>query len=320
MDARFSLARGHFDPLMNLRTHFSWEALFEGSHVDAEKVREIVILSIKGDSVAVRSSEEVELFSLPAHPVEGTVNLSSLGIDLAEFPPTLFAIGLGASGRYFCVIDVPKDQGEGVTWVPMRQHGPAFDDEVNAVLVAGFALAAWHRQTRFCAGCGHAVTPGSGGWTLECSECYRIEYPRQDPAIIVRVTDEEDRLLLAHNMAWDDQLWSLPAGFVDAGESPERTVIRELREEVGLEVGHLKPIGSQPWPFPRSMMLAYEATLLNDSPRTPTPDFVEIDEAEFFTREAYTQALTSGRMRPPGPTAIARTIIEEWFGGELPTP
>lgn len=208
----------------------------------------------------------------------------------------------------------------GARWVDVRRTGHLLDGDDSAVVLAAVALVRWHAQAPFCARCGRAVEVTSSGWTTTCPGCGTIEYPRQDPAVIMTVTDGEDRVLLAHNAAWRPHFWSLLAGFVEAGESLDRAVRREVLEEVGLQVGEVRFASAQPWPFPRSLMLGHHAKLVPGTPARPLPDGVEIDRARFFTREELEAAITSGEVEAPAPTAIARRLLEEWFGAPLPEP
>ncbi len=203
-------------------------------------------------------------------------------------------------------------------WMDLRRAGHLLGDDEAALATSATALAAWHGQALHCSRCGGLMRPGDAGWTRRCTACDLVEYPRQDPAVIMAVMDEEDRILLAHNVHWRPRFWSLVAGFVDAGETPERAVIREIHEEVGLEVIRPQYVASQPWPFPRSVMMAFTAHLDAASPRLPTPDGMEIEAARFFTREELRAAVASGDIEPPGPAAIARFMIEDWLGGPLP--
>lgn len=179
------------------------------------------------------------------------------------------------------------------------------------------SLARWHDLERFCGRCGNPVETIEAGWASRCTACQTIEYPRSDPAVIVRITDGLDRLLLAHNTAWAGARMSLPAGFVEAGETPRRAIEREMFEEVGLRVTDIEYLGAQPWPGPRSLMLAFAARVPTGV--EPRVDGQEIDHARFFTREDYERVLTEGEVVAPGPSAVAHAMISEWLGKPLPS-
>ncbi len=218
---------------------------------------------------------------------------------------------VGASSAADKELGVPENCD--IAWADLRHVAHLFSDDDSAVATSAVALDAWHRDSRFCTHCGSASSITDAGWTRTCGRCDHVEYPRQDPAMIVAVFDDEERLLLAHNVAWRPRVMSLIAGFVDAGEDPERTVIRELREEVGIEVDNVEFIGAQPWPFPRSTMIAYRARLAAQRLQVPRPDGIEIDRAHFFSRTELRARLADGSLELPSPTSVARAVIDDWL-------
>lgn len=234
---------------------------------------------------------------------------------------TSYTVGRTRDRVLHIAVVVPRgSEIPGGRWVDVRRSGHLLGGDDSAVVLAAVALVRWHVQTPFCARCGTRVTVTSSGWTTTCPGCGTIEYPRQDPAVIMAVTDGDDRVLLAHNAAWRPHFWSLLAGFVEAGESLDRAVRREVLEEVGLQVGEVRFSDAQPWPFPRSLMLGHHARLVEGTPVEPIPDGVEIDRARFFSRDELETAIRSGEVEAPAPTAIARMLLEEWFGAPLPEP
>lgn len=217
-------------------------------------------------------------------------------------------------------------KGNSVTrWESLRTVGHLLSDNDTQKALMATALAAWHDQMRFCPACGQHPEPWASGWVRRCLACGHMEYPRQDPAVIMTVVDRHDRVLLAHNRAWSHRRVSVLAGFVDAGEAPERAVIREVWEEVGLRVGEVETVATQPWPFPRSLMLGYHARLEEDDGKntglslaTPVPDGTEIEWAHFYSRDELVEAVHSGEIILPGPSTIAHGLLRRWFGGALP--
>lgn len=212
-------------------------------------------------------------------------------------------------------------------WDEFMFFGADLDDVESLLATQGVALASWHGRTKHCSACGGLLAPAGGGWTRKCADCDRTQFPHIEPAVIVSVLDPKDRLLLVHNKAWDARRMSLLAGYVDAGETPERAVSREVKEESNLDVECVKYLGSQPWPRPRSLMFVYEARVICDEgyewqPRragedlpcaTPMPDQIEVDRAQFFSRTQLRGALESGEVKVPGPASVAHKVIDSWL-------
>jgi NAD+ diphosphatase len=162
------------------------------------------------------------------------------------------------------------------------------------------------------------VQPVLGGWAQRCqneADGNRTLFPRIEPAVITAIVDVHDRLLVQHNKAWaDSRLFSVSAGFVEAGENLEHACRREAKEEVGVDVGEVRYLGSQPWPFPASVMMAFKGRANSTDIHV---DNVETEEARWVTREEYAGELAAGRIQAPGKATIARYMIEEWYGHEL---
>lgn len=179
------------------------------------------------------------------------------------------------------------------------------------------ALASWHRTHRRCPRCGEPTVPTQSGWVRRCDADGSEHYPRTDPAVIMAITDSDDRLLLARAPAWPENRRSVLAGFVEPGERLEAAVAREVAEEVGLRIDDIRYVGSQPWPFPASLMLGFTAR--TGDPRL-TIDDAEIVAAEWYTRESLRDAVASGTLGLPGRLSIARRLIEGWYGQPLTPP
>ena len=153
-------------------------------------------------------------------------------------------------------------------------------------------------------------------WTLSASDSGISRRTIVGPAVITAIVDHDDRLLLQHNSAWrNNGLYSVSAGFVEAGENLEHACRREAKEEVGIEIGELKYLGSQPWPFPSSLMMAFKGVAVTTDVHV---DGEETLQARWVTRDEYMSELVSGRMEAPGKATIARYMIEEWLGHDLP--
>jgi len=157
--------------------------------------------------------------------------------------------------------------------------------------------------------CGDPTVPAKGGWVRRCERDDREHYPRTDPAVIVAITDPEDRLLLAHASYWSPRRYSHLAGYVEPGESLEQAAHREVAEESGLVLTSLTYVASQPWPFPASVMVAYRATV--DDPALAL-DNDEITDAMWVSREELPSLVNDGTVILPPTGSVARSLLEDW--------
>lgn len=203
-------------------------------------------------------------------------------------------------------------------WVDLRGFAPHSNAREAGQATSAITLSIWHSRQRFCPTCGAAVRPALAGWAQRCTneaDGNRVLFPRVEPAVITAIVDGHDRLLLQHNAAWkDSRLYSVSAGFVEAGENLEHACRREAMEETGIKLGEVRYLGSQPWPFPASLMMAFKAHAITTDVRV---DGEETMTARWVTRDEYTAELIAGRMAAPGRATIARYMIEEWLGREL---
>jgi NAD+ diphosphatase len=197
-------------------------------------------------------------------------------------------------------------------WGNLRQLGSRLSDRDAGLFTEALGIVNWHASHGFSPRTGVATIPGKAGWVRVDPTNGREVFPRTDAAIIVGITDSRDRLLLGSNALWESNRFSLLAGFVEPGESLEAAVVREVFEESGLNVIDPVYLGSQPWPFPASLMLGFTARLDPAIESTLTPDGHEILELRWFTRDELREALSDILL--PGPTSIARSIIERWYG------
>ena len=212
--------------------------------------------------------------------------------------------------------DQARDIESDVTkWVSGRTSGHALGARDAGLLVEALALSNWHRSHRFSPLTGAATRHSDSGWVLVDEESGKEIYPRTDAAIIVLVTDSNDRVVLGSNAMWEAQRYSLLAGFVEPGESLEAAVLREVFEESGLVIKNPTYWGSQPWPFPASLMVGFRAELDEEASGALRPDGTEIIDLRWFSRDELEAALPTIAL--PGPTSIARQMIEDWFGRPL---
>ncbi len=194
----------------------------------------------------------------------------------------------------------------------LREAGPLLPVVEAELIAMAAALAAWHRVAQYCPTCGTHTNVSSGGTSRWCPSCEKDIFPRTDPAIIVAITDAEDRLLLARQGVWAAGRHSVLAGFVEAGEALEQTVHREVLEESGLQVEDVTYFGSQPWPFPRSIMLGFRARAVTTDIRV---DGEEIVSGRWFTRSELLEAVATGTVVLPGEASIAFRLIRNWLDG-----
>jgi len=200
-------------------------------------------------------------------------------------------------------------------WGSLRQLGSQLSDRDAGLFTEALGIVNWHASHAFSPRTGVATAPGKAGWVRVDPTTNAEIFPRTDAAIIVGVVDSHDRLLLGSNALWESNRFSLLAGFVEPGESLEAAVVREIFEESGLRIIDPVYLGSQPWPFPASLMLGFTARLDPAVESALTPDGNEILELRWFTRDELRASL--GEIMLPGPTSIARSIIERWFGGPI---
>lgn len=172
-------------------------------------------------------------------------------------------------------------------------------------------LAEWHASARYCGRCGSATAISDAGWKVVCSSCNSVQFPRVDPVVIMLITHGEN-VVLAHEPRFPEKMYSTLAGFVEPGEDMRTAVRRETREEIGIELGKVDFFGSQPWPFPQTLMLACTAEALDD---TLTIDRNEISDARWFGRSEVRDMLAGKHSRGlflPGGHAIAHALIRHW--------
>lgn len=238
-------------------------------------------------------------------------------IDAAGAPQDAERIFLGVEYgiAYFAVMSDAIDFSDEVTWRDLRSVGAELDDRDAGLMVTAVGLENWHRAHPMCSRCGTLTEIAAAGWVRRCPHDGHEHYPRTDPAIIVLVRDDQDRALLGRQARWEKGWYSTLAGFIEPGESAEDAVRREVAEESGVRVADVVYLGSQPWPFPSSLMFGYHAWATDT---TITVDGAEIAEARWFTRDELAAACADGSVSLPPTVSIARRLIERWYGADLP--
>ena len=225
--------------------------------------------------------------------------------------PSLDALGAGASldgaicigewrGRRTCYALALRDPEPppGSRGIGLRAVFGELGPEAFAMASRAAQLLTWDREHRFCGNCGTPTERAAGEPARVCPACDLHAYPRISPAIMVLITRGRE-VLLARNKRNTTGMFSALAGFVEAGETLEETIVREVREEVGVSVNDIRYFGSQSWPFPHSLMIAFTANYLSGD---VTPDGIEIEEARFFDVDALPQL-------PPAGLSIASRLI-----------
>jgi NAD+ diphosphatase len=310
-----ALSRGTVDRLTEKRTDQEWlDAAW------ADPGTRVLVVSDGQALVRIDDDSAALIFVPPGHAPEGTRFLLGQDADGTVY--------FGVSGPLLSALDGarPALLAPGGTTPPsppearamsLREVGTLLGDRDAGLLTHAVALANWHDTHTHCPLDGTPTVVGPGGHFTLCPKDGTEHFPRTDPAVIMLVTDPDDRCLLARNAAWPGRRVSILAGFVDPGESAEQAVIREVAEETQIKVTNVRYVGSQPWPMPRSLMLGFRA----DAPagQDIVVDREEIAEAYWFSRDELVAAIKAREIALPPPVSIARQIIEQWYGAPLPS-
>jgi NAD+ diphosphatase len=215
-------------------------------------------------------------------------------------------LGMDDSGTAYwgTVGELPKRLG--ARPLGLREVGAALSDLDAGLLVSLIALSNWHSTHTHCPRCGAATVVTQAGWSRRCVADESQHFPRTDPAVIVLIHDGGDRALLGRQPNWPRGRYSTIAGFVEAGESAEQAVHREVLEETGVVVADVIYRASQPWPFPCSLMLGYEAKAVGGHVEAVDQ---ELEDVRWFSREQ----LRRGEGAMPPNASIAYWLITGWL-------
>jgi len=221
----------------------------------------------------------------------------------------LFAIDLDALPRAALAAIT-----RGASVVALRNAGallPRHEGGLAAYLVS---LLNWHRGHRFCPNCGTTTAVGEAGYSRRCPSCGAVHFPRTDPVVIMLVVSRAG-LLLGRHANWPPLRYSVLAGYVAPGETLEEAVVREVREESGIEVYDPRYVASQPWPFPSSLMLGFEA---RSEGGDPVARDGELEDVGWFTLDTARAAVRgqSPELELPSPVSIAHLLIERWVAAQ----
>jgi NAD+ diphosphatase len=224
----------------------------------------------------------------------------------------LFALDLSAraetQGEALARLQVTESSA---FFVNLRSYQGQLTPEERGLLFYVRALMHWHASQRFCHVCSWPTRPEEGGHVMVCTNepCKTQIFPRSDPATIMLV-HKDGRCLLGRQPSWPEGIYSTLAGFVEAGETVEQAVVREVKEETGIDVTNLRYFGSQPWPFPQSLMLGFHAEAIN----TEIVCGPELAEVRWFDVDEANALMTRLNLRYPHLDTIARRLIRAWLG------
>jgi NAD+ diphosphatase len=269
------------------------------------------LLPLHGLKPSVRHSSAVSLFWQSVAPWHSLIDDGN----------TLILLGLRDGQAYFALDATPVEPppGDGVVTMDARAVAPMIDSGEAAILAEARSLIDWHARHRFCAQCGTPSVAASGGWVRHCPNCKAHHFPRVDPVVIMLAVKGE-RCLLGRGRRRPGARFSCLAGFMEPGETPEEAVRREILEESGIEVGRVRYLGSQPWPFPSSLMMGFLAEALSEE---ITIDPEELAEARWFGRDEVRAMVERSRSDDPipglatlpPPLAIGHQIARRWAFG-----
>lgn len=241
-----------------------------------------LLIKIIGEEFSIPRLEDIRLLSLtPA---------SRLYLGRLDTVPC-FEAELSACGQ------LPEEY----VFVNPRELYGSLDDELFSLALRAYHLMTWDRNSRYCGRCGTKTTLSETEHAKACPHCGMTAYPKISPAVIVAVT-KGDKLLLARNANFRGKFYSTLAGFVEPGETLEGCVMREIREEAGIEVKNIAYFGSQPWPFPDSLMVGFTAEYAGGELR---PDEKELSAAAWFGADNLPEL--------PGKLSIARALIDSFI-------
>ena len=240
--------------------------------------------------------------------VDDSRNPPELVLDAPSRLPSGERLFLGeADGIAYFAVAAPLPQPPpGARPLGLRDVGAVLDDRQAGLLTHAVAVANWHASHRRCPRCGGETRGVAGGSIRRCPADASEHFPRVDPAVIMLVHDGDDRVVLGRAPSWPAGRFSILAGFVEPGESLEQAVAREVAEEVGLAVTDIRYLGSQPWPFPSSLMLGFTARAAYGDLR---PDPAELAEAYWFRR----QDIRDGKADTPPAVSIAHWLLHRWL-------
>jgi NAD+ diphosphatase len=259
------------------------------------------VIGASADSVLITDEPAPRLLR---RPLEGRVN---------PYQPILLGIEDGRP-LFGADLDDPEAQHEvtqtGVgRLVTLREAGSLLAQPEGGLAAYLVALLNWHRTHRFCARCGGPTRIADAGLSRRCTTCKASHFPRTDPVVIMLV-EHDGHVLLGRRLGWSEARYSVLAGFISGGETPEEAVLREVHEESAIIAHSPRYMGAQPWPFPSSLMLGFEA---GSAGGEPLPQPGEMLDVRWFSLDEVTAAQRGeSDVLLPGNVSIARLLIDAW--------
>ena len=280
----------------------------------AERLRALpssrVVLVGDGQEVAV--SGEGAVAFVPVAAVPDGAELTFLGLDSSQ--GAVFAYDAAGAPPAAASGAPAIAAGRDLAFVPLRTLAGELESGEAALAAYAVAMIGWHRVTALLRALRQRHRDEAAGHRRRCPVCGLIQFPRTDPAITMLV-QSGDRCVLSRRAGAPANRWSALAGFVEPGETPEEAVVREAREETGVEVVSVEYVTSQPWPFPQALMIGFWAFAApagdGDPPLTPDP--AELVEARWWRRDELASALTAGAIILPPPGTIGNYLISTWL-------
>jgi NAD+ diphosphatase len=250
-----------------------------------------------GPEQQVALTPEGTLALEPLTRLPGDAQLTLLGVDPSV--AAIFAVDAAGAGLEAC-------------FVALRELAAELDASEAALAAYAVGMVGWHRVTGYCGRSGHATVVELGGHRRRCPGCGLVHFPRTDPAVTMLVT-AADRCLLSRRRGAPERRWSALAGFMEPGETPEQAVVREAREETGIEVVSIRYVASQPWPFPAALMIGFWAFADPDDEAALRPEPDELVDVRWFPRHELRGAVSEDRIVLPPPGSIGNYLISTWL-------
>ncbi len=287
---------------------FAGTTLDRAAHLrdDADRLRQLpsarAVLVGPEQEVALNETGTLSLIPLTALPQDAA--LTFLGLDASR------------AAVFACDVLTYRTPQDG--FVSLRALMADFNPADASLGAYAVGMVGWHRVHRHCGRCGHTTEVEQAGHRRRCPNCGLLQFPRTDPAVTMLV-QSQDRCLLSRRHGAPPHRWSALAGFLEPGETPEEAVIREAREETGVEIASVEYVTSQPWPFPAALMIGFWAFAEPDRADAGAlePQAGELVDARWFGRAELQDALADGRVVLPPAGTIGNFLISTWLGGSV---